>query len=83
MNEGWLCVCVCREKIAVVQGGTAKRERGSLKLLSYKISVFTGANGLCHHYATTVQCSLVAALRLIVCLLDGPETWSVLNTNMV
>lgn len=31
-------------------------------LLSLKMQVFTGSNGLCHHYATTVRCRLAAVM---------------------
>lgn len=55
-----------REEIVSVQGGHSGEVRtveGEGCCYLVKIwGVFTGVNGLCHHYATTVQCWLVAAL---------------------
>lgn len=47
-----------------VYGASGEEGNGSLKLLSFNMSVFTGANGVCLHYATTVQCRLVVVRRM-------------------
>lgn len=50
-----LCVCLLR-KDSSCRGWVQRRGEREPELLSLKIWVFTGANGLCHHDATTVQC---------------------------
>lgn len=61
-----------RARVRVYVPGSEGGNR-SLILLSIKISVFTGANGVCLHYATTLKCRLVV-VRLIFYPLNWQKT---------
>lgn len=67
-----------------VFGASSEEGNGSLKSLSFKISVFTGANGVCLHYATTVQCRLVVVRLIFYHLAENREdTSGAINTNVI
>lgn len=73
-STGCMKDCFLRMRArARVYGASSEEGNRSLKLLSVQISVFTGANGVCLHYATTVQCRLVV-VRLIFYLLNWQKT---------
>lgn len=55
-----MCVCINRKDSGSRRRGCRVGGEREPELLSLKMQVFTGSNGLCHHYATTVRCRLAA-----------------------